>query len=501
MIKKRFVCIWLPHLATDWFAARQPQLKNKAFVLKASSHGRIIITAASPKAQAKGIYVGMALADARAIFPSLEAFDDKPNLTTQLLQRIAEWCIRFTPCAAPDQSGGVLMGATGCTHLWEGEEAYRTDIIKRLAARGYTASVAVADTIGAAWAVARFGSKTFIVEPNGQQNALLTLPPSALRLDQSTIERLHKLGLRRIGDFIFMPRSAMRRRLGPLILQRMAQALGNEEESFTPVYPPQPYEERLPCLEPIITLTGIEIALERLLSGLCSRLRKEGKGLRNAYFRCYRTDSTAQGIEIGTSRPSQNQQHFFHLFSLKLSTIEPKNGIELFVLEATKVEDYSPVQESLWEQSGSLDKEKLSELIDRLAGRFGKEVIHRYLPAEHHLPERSYKEAASLHDAKDIDWNTSKPRPLQVLPTPERVEVTAPIPDYPPMNFRHNGKLHTVVKADGPERIEQEWWISDGEHRDYYCVEDEGGCRYWLFRLGHYTGDKRYQWFLHGVFA
>jgi len=84
---------------------------------------------------------------------------------------------------------------------------------------------------------------------------------------------------------------------------------------------------------------------------------------------------------------------------------------------------------------------------------------------------------------------------------PERIEVTAPIPDYPPMLFRYKNKLHKIKKADGPERIEQEWWICDGEHRDYYAVEDEDGQRYWLFRSGHYTGDKRNQWFIHGFFA
>jgi len=68
------------------------------------------------------------------------------------------------------------------------------------------------------------------------------------------------------------------------------------------------------------------------------------------------------------------------------------------------------------------------------------------------------------------------------------------------MLFRHHGKLHKVIKADGPERIEQELWLQQGQHRDYYNVEDEEGHRYWLFRLGHYD-DERYQWFIHGFFT
>jgi hypothetical protein len=69
----------------------------------------------------------------------------------------------------------------------------------------------------------------------------------------------------------------------------------------------------------------------------------------------------------------------------------------------------------------------------------------------------------------------------------------------PPMLFRYKGKLHKNIKADGPERIEQECGLQQGQHRDYYCVEDEDGCRYWLFRSGHYKTDRSingsYTWF------
>lgn len=500
-MQKRFVSIWFPHLATDWFSVKQPILRNTAFVLKAASHNRIVITAASPKAQGQGIRTGMTLADARAFLPSLNVLDDKPTLCGQLVQRIAEWCIRFTPNATPDAPDGIVLEATGCTHLWGGEEAYLNDITKRLATRGYTTRIAIADTIGAAWAVARFGKGGFVVPSGKQREAIAALPPLALRLEPATVERLHTLGLRSVNDVLAIPHKALRRRFGPNIILRRAQAIGDVEETFTPIFPLQPYEERLPCIEPIATRTGIEIALDRLLQNLCNRLRREGKGLRTAYFRCHRVNSGAQGIEIGTSCPSHHEEHLFHLFSLRLSTLEPKSGIELFVLEATKVEDYTPTQQSFWESGGTLDSEKLSELIDRIAVRFGSEAIHRYLPAEHHWPERSYKEVVSLTEQKTIEWRTDKRRPLQLLSAPERLEVTAPIPDYPPMNFRYRGKLHKVVKADGPERIEQEWWIAEGEHRDYYCIEDEEGCRYWLFRSGHYSAERRSYWYLHGFFA
>ncbi|MEJ7912438.1 MAG: DNA polymerase Y family protein, partial [Chitinophagaceae bacterium] len=365
-MEKRFLSLWFHHLSTDWFALKQPALRALPFVLSAPAQGRVIIISANALAEAQGIYAGLSVADARAMLPSLTVLDDRPALGGQLLQRIAEWCIRFTPFAAVDAPDGLLLEVTGCAHLWRGEDRYLADIIRRLDERGYGARGALADTIGTAWGQARFGQNSFIIPPGKQPEALSLLPAAALRLDPDMLDRLHKLGLRQIKDFISMPRSALRRRFGVLILQRLAQALGGEEETIQPIHPPDPYSERLPCPEPIVTLTGIEIALQRLLETLCARLREEGKGLRVAIFRGYRVDGQAQGLQIGTARASHNVVHLFYLFRIKLSTIEPALGIELFMLEAPHTEDHGPAQATMWDAMGGLGDSRLSELLDRL---------------------------------------------------------------------------------------------------------------------------------------
>jgi protein ImuB len=349
--------------------------------------------------------------------------------------------------------------------------------------------------------MAHFGKNATIVESGQQTAALLSLPAASLRLEFETLERLEKLGLRQIKDFISMPSSALVRRFGKYFLQRLDQALGYKEEVIIPVQPIEPYQERLPCLEPIVTATGIEIALQRLLDALCHRLQQEEKGLRMALFKSYRVDGKIEKIEIGTNHPSCNSKHLFKLFETKIDSIEPALGIELFTLDALKVEEASSVQEKLWENNGGLHDIRLSELLDSLAGKIGADNIHRYVPDEHYWPERSFKPASSLNEKLQTTWKVGRPRPLQLLPKPEPIDVTALIPDYPPMLFRYKEKLHKVIKADGPERIEQEWWLQDGQHRDYYCVEDEEGCRYWLFRSGHYDAERTYKWFIHGFFA
>jgi len=496
----RFVSIWFRHLKTDWFALRHQATRDQPFVLRTSVHGKMVVTVANAAARRVGIVEGISLADARAVLPLLHVLDDQPDLTEKLLRRLGEWCIRFTPHVAVNPPDGLLLDATGCAHLWGGDQRYVEVIARRLRERGYDVGAAMSDTIGASWAVARYCAGDTVVQTDSHHKILFQLPVEALRLEVETVVRLRKLGLITIGQVASVDRSYLRRRFGEVLNRQIDYALGVEQEPIEPLQPVEPYSERLPCIDPVVTATGIGLALDTLLEKVCIRLQQEQKGLRTAMFRSYRVDGRVQELKVATNRPTHSVAHLRKLFDPMLSSIEPDLGLELFVLEAQGIENKIPTQEKLWHHNGGLENVGLSELLDRLAGRFGSGSIKRFLPDEHYWPERSFRPAASLSEVASTSWRTDKLRPVRLLNEPVRIEVTAPIPDYPPMLFRYKSQVHNIVNADGPERIEAEWWQQDGKHRDYYRVEDEEGRRYWIFRLGHYN-DKTYQWFLHGFFA
>lgn len=498
---KRFVSIWFRHLLTDRLTIRNPELKGKAVVFVEPQRGRKVITATTAEAEKSGVITGMTLADARAIARDLLVFDGKPGRNEVLLKGLAEWCIRFTPLVAVDLPDGLLLDVTGCTQLRGGERAWLKDLVDRLNEIGYDVRPGMADTIGCAWGVARCANKGLTVAEGTHRNALMPLPPSALRLPLELLIKLQNLGLYTIGSFIHFPKAVLRRRFGKDMVLRLYQALGSEEEFLIPLQEPVPYSERLSCLEPVRTRVAIEIAVKSLLENLCRRLYGEGKGLRSALLTYYRIDGKRGTIEIGTNHATHRSAHLFKLFSLKFDTIAPGLGIELFVLDAPVTDPVCDKQTDLWVNRNDADQEVVAELLDRVAGRVGKEMIHRYLPAERFWPERNMETTDDLQKAPQTEWRTNKPRPLQLIDPPEPVEAMARIPDYPPKQFIYKGKRHIVAGADGPDRIEREWWEDRGEHRDYYIVEDEEGGRYWLFRSGHYDPDKPQHWFIHGFFA
>jgi len=98
------------------------------------------------------------------------------------------------------------------------------------------------------------------------------------------------------------------------------------------------------------------------------------------------------------------------------------------------------------------------------------------------------------------------PRPVRLFAPPEPIEAAWLLPDDPPFRFTWRRRAHRVRRADGPERIAEEWWTSDGALlspgaiRDYYRVEDDEGRRFWVFRAG-LSGLPPPRWFVHGLFA
>jgi len=162
--------------------------------------------------------------------------------------------VRFSPAVALDGTDGLFLDITGVSHLWDGEAAMLDDLLARLAGNGIRAQGVVADTPGAAWALARYGDGPAVIPPGSQASVLAPLPVAALRLDAAATAQLPRLGLTRITRLLGLPRAQLTRRFGPLVVRRLDQALGQAEEALIFRRPPNPWFDRLAFAEPISQL-------------------------------------------------------------------------------------------------------------------------------------------------------------------------------------------------------------------------------------------------------
>lgn len=508
------------------------------------------LAAVNPHARAAGLRPRMRLADARALLPDIVTVAGEPQADLRLIEAIAGWCDRYTPWVAVDAMGGaladdieracstggfggdagLLLDVTGCTHLFgegeAGERALLADLVTRLARRDLSCRAAMADTAGAAWALARFAERhaDLFCPSHGQRDALGSLPVEGLRLDAPILDTLLKLGLRRIGDLYPIPRAPLARRFGDRLLNCLDQALGTLAEPIEPRRIPPAFRTRLAFAEPIGRAEDIAAATSRLLAALCRQFEQAGVGARQLEIALYRVDGSVDRTSIGTSRPNRDNPKLMKLFEERLGELDPGFGVELMILAAPEVEAWSGTQDVLPDQNApgiASGGDGTIDLADRLALRLGSENVVRLLSRDSHLPERVQVAAAvSSKPAAAGAWrrvaSLKGARPTRLLQRPEPVEVTAFVPDDPPSVFHWRRHAHRIVRADGPERIANEWWRprSDGTHppagtlppvRDYYRVEDDDGGRFWLFRDGPYqlaaNGQPTARWFLHGFCA
>lgn len=516
---------------------------------------RVVIAATNAVARAHGLQPGMALTLARASVPDLAAFPADPEGDAADLHALAvALARRWVPQVAVSGADGLFLDLTGAAHLHGGERRFAGRLVRWLAERGVSARVAIADTPGAAHALARYlrpasGSR-YVIEkghgklargrgeavaladrgrvmlcaPGAAASALAPLPPDALRIDAAQSELLRRFGIDRIAMLASMPRGPLVQRFGGGLVERLDQATGALPEPIEPVQPPEPISVAERYAEPIGSAEAIAHALGRLVPRLSTALAATGEGARALELVADRVDGKAQRIRIGLARASRDPVHLLRLLGRRIETIEPGFGIDGIALHVRRAEPLGP--QPLTERLDVETAPDLAPLVDAIANRVGASRLWRTEPVESDVPERQVARAPALappdrpplalrlDDVRRLDaagtrpvWPEDWPRPARLLKRPEPLDnVMALTPDHPPRRFRWRGRLHNVVRGDGPERIHGEWWRRAGESqavRDYYRVEDESGARFWLFRRGDgeraATGDM--SWYVHGLFG
>lgn len=505
----RVISVFLPTWPTDRLrrtAGDTAPPADAPLILAGRARNRRVVTAADAAAQALGLRVGMPVSKAQALVPGLAIAPADPTADAAGLERLALWALqRFSPLVAVDPPDGIAIDSTGADHLQGGEAAMLDALVGRLALSGVAARAAIADSWGAAHALARYAADpTRLAAPGATLPLLSPLPLEALRLPPAIAAGLRDLGFARIADLIGQPRAPLTRRFGPELCRRLDQALGESAEPLAPVRPAEMIEARRSFAEPIAAAETIARYIAKLVAALCATLAARGLGARRLDLLCHRVDNRIEAVRIGLARPVRDPQRLTRLLCDKIETIAPGFGIEILSLSAPLTEPLPERQaaSSLYETPAP----DLSGLIDRLANRVGAGAVYRFAPVASDVPERSLCRVPALAEETGAGWPEHWPRPARLLPRPEPIETLALLPDHPPSWISWRGVRRRVRRADGPERVFGEWWKRDAELvavRDYFRIEDDSGERFWIFRAGDgetaATGSQR--WFLHGIFG
>lgn len=497
-----------PRWPTDRLKRLQPSLDCNAepVVIYEKAKSALRIRAFDATAEALGLFPGQALADARAICPGLVAVEGRPSEDAKAFEKLCEQFIRYSPAVSLQRIGEAFIDITGCERLFGGEAAIVADIAARLLRAGFSASIAAAQTPGAAYAFARCG-KGGVIPSMETKAALSSLPIEALRIDDAAAENLRRLGLKRIGQLYDMPRTPLTARFTRQLLMRLGQALGRESEPLPLLFPSPHLYAEMRFIEPIVSNEAVMESVKTLAQELGETLAKEGKGGRCFELALFRVDNEVLRVSVRTSGLAKSPPHIVRLFADRIdalqSDIDAGFGFEQARLSAFETGRIAAFQHAAFERAAA--NAALSELKDRLGNRLGARRVCRLDLKDSHLPEGADALVpVTAPEAAMLPADARLRRPVKILSNPELIEALAQVPDGPPVRFRWRRVSYRIARASGPERIADEWRRQEETKptRDYYRVEDEAGRRYWIYREGLYGRETQApKWYLHGFFA
>ena len=425
---------------------------------------------------------------------------------------------------APDS---LLLDVTGVDHFFGGEAALAARVIHDFAHRGFTVCVAIADTIGTAWAAAHFdqaacgsafsnrkglsrkrlnGKRLVIIPPGEVSIALHRLPVEALRLADDVVELLHQLGIYQIGQFESLPRADLTSRFGPRLLTRLDQATGRLAEPIPALPLPPELYARWSLEHPTARRKTIEFILEQLIGRVARMLVRCGRGA--VRLECRLDCQSARGVDlsVGLFRPTASSRHLFELARTQLEQVCVSGPVSAVHVRAAVTAPLESQQQEMFPDGPRARRPRqLARLVDRLSSRLGRrsvlragllpeaqpELACRYDPLVKGLPAGRSRRGSSPRAAEA----ELPPRPLRLIGRPIPLAAVSIMPDGPPLRFHLRGREHRIVHTWGPERIETGWWRGRPVRRNYYRIETATGHRYWLFRR---LDDGR--WFLQGMF-
>ena len=493
----------------------------------------------SPAAISAGVRAEMPLAEAAALlearrFREVCLVEHDPQADRAALRALAAWCGRFSPRVGLEPGlhpETLYFDVTGCGPVFHGEAAFLRQVLRELTGCGRLARAGLADSIGAAWAVAHAAPLAMACEtaqpvgmvsgdlppaafliPAGKTRAALgALPVAALRLPPASVATLAELGVHRIEELLNLPRSELPSRLGVAVLERWDQALGSRAELFEPVRPLAPPQAEWNGEHPLTDGQALERLLADLVESVVDQARRLGQGVLRLAFRFQTTEQVQTDEQAAPRwtlefvRPCLALPHILSVLRLRLERLTWAAPPTAAWVRATQM---APCE---WRQTAlpgdgetTVPPREMAGLLDRLTSRLGRHAVLTVQLCADPAPERAqrFQLAVGVPAAADAPGPVVAAgagavgrRPLRLMTSPCRARATLAGPQEIPTCIWWENHVHAVRRAWGPERIESGWWRAASVCRDYYRLELHTGQRLWVFR--HL---ETQEWFIHGRF-
>lgn len=454
----------------------------------------------------------MPLATARARMSTAEAYPFDPY--REHLRALARWCYRISPVCAVDNSpeecpipdpryDGLNIDISGSERLFQGEEKLLKHLSQTFSTFGLRSRLAIAPTLGAAWALARYSTRRLQALPSQGpypeetiRHTLAPLPITGLRLSRSSEQELTELNITRIEHLFHLSRKELAARFEPELIKRLSQALGKEAEPLEAEKPEPIFFVEKVFDGPTTDMTAIAQTCSKLLQELLARLEPSQRTVSQFELRITTVDREVFQKHIPLSFPSRDRKHLWSLIQTQIEKLSFRSGVEQIRLSAPQLGTLQSQATSYFPEEYRPHSEEVAQFFDSLHNTLGKHAVLQMQPQGSHLPERAFTFrpwASKVNQSAP----TLPDRPSILFNPPQSVRAMSMLPDNPPAWLKWKEQSYNIEQGLGPERISSPWW--EGEEslsRDYFKVQLPTGLWLWIFRECETS-----RWYVHGLWA
>ena len=156
MPQRRILSLWFPRLAAERVLRAEPQLAEQPLAVVAEVRGALLLASLTRRPRRWGSAAAWRSAMRGPSAPISSPGRRRHGADGALPRRAAALGGQLHPLGAPRRSEALVLDITGCAHLFGGEAGLAARVEAEAAGFGLTLRLGLADTLGAAWAVARY---------------------------------------------------------------------------------------------------------------------------------------------------------------------------------------------------------------------------------------------------------------------------------------------------------------------------------------------------------
>jgi DNA polymerase-4 len=369
------------HADMDAFYASVEQRDNPALAGRPVLVGGGVIMAASYEAKARGVSTPVNRREAMAICPDAVVIEPRGEAYAAASRKVMEILARFSPTVEKISVDEAFLDGAGMEHIHGSPREIAEKIraaVREEAGLAITIGVARTKFLAKIASGAAKPDGLLVVEPGGESAFLHPLPIEVVwGIGKVTAEKLHRRGIRKVGELAAYDVEALEQLLGASTGRRLhALANNRDPRSITPRERRKSFGAQRALKSQRRSEAELVAILGELIDRVLPRLRRAGRSARTLTLIVRFADQSRVTRSQTLPKASNGSDEFFAAAKQQLAALYgqiERQGITLLGVTLAGLEDGAQLELSF----DAANRSELDEAVDAVNERFGKDAIRR----------------------------------------------------------------------------------------------------------------------------